>query len=126
MIFKKYEFDSEATAKTRIASLPTDEEGNPTHHHSIKELGYLWITEPTYDEEGNEVSEGTKASVYSVDVLWSKDEILQTEEQTVDGVTHIVETVKYPYGWASKEIQYDETWRSINGAHKFIGWKFYE
>jgi hypothetical protein len=125
-IFKKYEFPDEATAKTRIAALPTDEEGNPIHKHSIKDLGYLWITEPTYDEEGNEISEGTKANLYSVDVLWSKDEILQSEEQTVDGVTHIVQTVKYPYGWASKEIQYDETWRSINGAHKFIGWKFFE
>jgi len=103
MIFKKYEFDSEATAKTRIAALPTDEEGNPTHHHSIKELGYLWITEPTFDEEGNEVSEGTKASVYSVDVLWNQEEDVS---------------------WSSYEIQYDESWVNPNGAHKFIGWTF--
>ena len=123
-IFKKYEFQDEATAKTRIAALPTDEEGN--HKHSVVELGYLWITEPTFDEEGNELTAGTKASVYSVDVLWNRDEIITYEEQTVDGVTHNVATVNYPYGWASKEIQYNENWVSINGAHKFGGWKFFE
>ena len=125
-IFKKYEFPDEATAKTRIAALPTDEEGNLIHKHSVKELGYLWIVEPTYDEEGNELSEGTKANVYSVDVLWNREEIVTYEEQTIDGVTNIVATVKYPYGWSSKEIQYNESWVSINGAHKFLGWKFYE
>ena len=104
MIFKKYEFQDEATAKTRIAALPTDEDGNPTHNHSVVELGYLWITEPTYDEEGNELTAGTKASVYSVDVLW--------KDQAED--------------WSDVEIQYDESWVSHNGAHRFGGWKFYE
>ena len=118
-IFKKYEFQDEATAKTRIAALGE-------HNHTVVELGYLWITEPTYDEEGNEVSEGTKANVYSVDVLWNREEIVTYEEQTVDGVTNIVATVTYPYGWSSKEIQYNESWISINGAHKFLGWKFFE
>ena len=102
MIFKKYEFPDEATAKTRIAALPTDEEGNPIHKHSIKELGYLWIAEPTYDEEGNEVSVGTKANVSSVDVLW--------KDQEED--------------WSDVEIQYDESWVSPNGAHRFLGWSF--
>lgn len=94
-IFKKYEFQDEDTAKTRIAALGE-------HNHSVVELGYLWITEPTYDEEGNEISAGTKASVYSVDVLW--------KDQEED--------------WSGVEIQYDESWVSPNGAHRFLGWSF--
>ena len=94
-IFKKYEFQDEDTAKTRIAALGE-------HNHTVVELGYLWITEPTYDEEGNEVSVGTKANVYSVDVLW--------KDQEED--------------WSDVEIQYDESWVSPNGAHRFLGWSF--
>ena len=95
-IFKKYEFQDEDTAKTRIAALGE-------HNHTVVELGYLWITEPTYDEEGNEVSVGTKANVYSVDVLWDQEEDVS---------------------WSSYEIQYDESWVSPNGAHRFLGWSF--
>ena len=49
-IFKKYEFDSEDLANTRINALGVDEEGNPTHKHAIVRLGYLWTTPPVYDE----------------------------------------------------------------------------
>lgn len=119
-IFKKYEFQDQDTANTRIEALP---EG---HKHSVVELGYLWITEPTFDEDGNEITSGVKSEKYSVDVLWCRDEIVTYEEQVVDGVTHNVATVTYPYGWASKEIQYQEDWVSTNGAHTFMGWQFYE
>ena len=47
-IFKKYEFDSQSQAETRIAALPTvtDEDGNeiPSHRHTVVKLGYLWTT----------------------------------------------------------------------------------
>ena len=100
-IFKKYEFDSEATAKTRIAALPTD-------------------------EEGNVLTEGVKANKYSVDMMWRYEDIVTYEEQIIDEVTHLVATVSYPYGWSSKEIQYNDTWINNNGAHEFSGWQFYE
>ena len=55
-LFKKYEFDSQEQAEEKIAALPheTDEDGNeyPSHNHTIVKLGYLWITEPPYNEEG--------------------------------------------------------------------------
>ena len=111
-IFKKYEFQDEETALTRINALPSDEDGNPTHSHAVVKLGFLWITEPTYDEEGNVVNQGVKSDKYSVDVLWFGSELLD-EEGVVD----------YPYGWVSKEVEYDETWIDQNGAHTFLGWK---
>lgn len=101
MIFKKYEFDSETIAQQRIAAL-LDEEGYTKH--VVVELGYLWITEPTYDEEGNELTAGVKSDRYSVDVLW--------HDQEED--------------WSDVEIQYDESWISNNGAHTFYGYTFYE
>ena len=122
-LFKKYEFDSEATAKTRIAALENDE---GVHRHSVKELGYLWTTEPTFDDEGNQLTEGVKADKYSVDMMWRYEDIVTYEEQTTGEITHLVATVSYPYGWSSKEIQYNDTWINNNGAHEFSGWQFYE
>lgn len=107
-IFKKYEFDNETQAKTRIASLPnaTDEDGNKyyTHSHSVVELGPQWETPPVFDEEGEEITEGVAKTTYSVDVLWTESEI------TTDG------EVSYPYGWVSKEIILSD-----NGVHVFAG-----
>ena len=112
-IFSKYEFQDEATALSRINALPSDDEGNPTHKHAIVKLGYLWITPPTYDENGDILTEGVQSDKYSVDVLWYRSELLD-ENGDVD----------YPYGWVSKEVDYDETWVGINGAHTFAGWTF--
>lgn len=112
-IFKKYEFESEDLANTRIDALPTDSEGNTAHKHSIVHLGYLWITPPVYDEEGNVVTEGVRSTMYSVDVLWVEADILDENGE-----------VDYPYGWRSKEVDYDETWADPNGAHTFLGWNF--
>lgn len=132
-IFKKYEFQDEATAESRIAALPsaTDEEGNsyPTHSHTIVKLGYLVVTEGTYDEEGNELTAPVLSDKYSVDVLWNKEQILKVIEEAVyDGEGNLVKAavteVDYPYGWASKEVQYSESWVSPNGAHTFFGWNF--
>ena len=70
MKFRKYEFGSKAAATTKINALGVDEDGNPTHSHSIVRLGHLVVTEGTYDDEGNELTAPVLADNYSVDVLW--------------------------------------------------------
>ena len=103
-LFRKYEFDSQEQAESKIAALPheTDEDGNeyPTHSHTVVKLGYLPIVEPTFDDEGNIVTEGEYSTKYSVDVLWS-------------------ELDESPYGWKSYEISVEG-----NGVHTFAGWSF--
>ena len=103
-LFNKYEFDSQEQAESKIAALPheTDEDGNeyPTHSHTVVKLGYLPIVEPTFDDEGNIVTEGEYSTKYSVDVLWS-------------------ELDESPYGWKSYEISVEG-----NGVHTFAGWSF--
>ena len=105
-IFKKYEFNSQEQAEQKIDALPhdTDDDGNkyPTHQHSVVKLGYLWTTEPTYDDDGNVETEGVASDSYSVDVLWN-------------GLD------ESPYGWKSKEISVEN-----NGVHTFSGWNFNE
>ena len=132
-IFKKYEFQDEATALARIEALPsaTDEEGNtyPTHSHSIVKLGYLVQVPAIFDEEGNELTPATLSDKYSVDVLWNKSEITQVDVEAVldeEGniITPAETSIAFPYGWASKEVAYDESWVSQNGAHTFFGWSF--
>lgn len=132
-IFKKYEFQDEATALARIEALPsaTDEEGNtyPTHSHSIVKLGYLVQVPATFDEEGNELTPAVLSDKYSVDVLWNESEITQVDVEAVldeEGniVTPAETSIAFPYGWASKEVEYDESWVSQNGAHTFFGWSF--
>ena len=70
MKFRKYEFGSKAAATTKINALGVDEEGNPTHSHSIVRLGHLVVTEGTYDDEGEELTAPVLSDNYSVDVLW--------------------------------------------------------
>ena len=105
-LFKKYEFNSQEQAEQKIAALgtTTDDEGNeyPTHQHTIVKLGYLWVTEPTYNEEGEIETEGVASDSYSVDVLWN-------------------DLDSSPYGWASYEITVEG-----NGVHTFAGWNFNE
>lgn len=116
-LFKKYEFESAEKAEQRIEALPsaTDEEGNtyPTHSHTVVKLGYLVQVPATFDEEGNELTPAVLSDKYSVDVLWNKEELLDENGE-----------VDYPYGWSSKEVQYDESWVNKNGAHTFAGWSF--
>ena len=118
MIFKKYEFKDKATAQTRIAALPsqTDEDGNefPIHLHTIVELGHIVEVDGIYDDEGNELTAPILSVNYCVDVLWNESELLDENGE-----------VSYPYGWASKEVSYDEsTWSNPNGAHTFFGMSF--
>ena len=112
-IFKKYEFESEDLANTRISALGEDADGNATHRHSVVHLGYLWITPPEQEEDGTIITEGVRATMYSVDVLWVEQDILDENGE-----------IDYPYGWISKEVDYDESWSSENGAHTFLGWTF--
>jgi|TARA_R100000482_G_scaffold112424_1_gene54952 hypothetical protein len=103
-LFKKYEFNSLEQADQKINALPheTDHEGNKyaTHLHSVVKLGYLWVTEPTFDDDGNVVTEGVTSDKYSVDVLW-------------------YDLDSSPYGWTSYEISVEG-----NGVHTFAGWNF--
>jgi len=102
-LFKKYEFNSKEQAEQKIAALPhieVDGERYLDGGHTIVHLGHLWIEEPTYDEQGEIVTEGVSSDKYSVDVLW----------QDLDSS---------PYGWASYEITVEG-----NGAHTFLGRNF--
>ena len=67
---RKYEFGSKAAATTKINALGVDEDGNPTHSHSIVRLGNLVVTEGTYDDEGEELTAPVLSDNYSVDVMW--------------------------------------------------------
>jgi len=102
-LFKKYEFNSQEQAEQKIAALPhleVDGESYLEGSYTIVKLGYLWITEPTFDAEGKLLTEGVASDKYSVDVLW----------QDLDSS---------PYGWASYEITVEG-----NGSHTFLGRNF--
>lgn len=106
-LFKKYEFNSQEQAETKIAGLPhiTDDVTGESYlegNHTIVKLGYLWITEPTFDAEGNIEIEGLASDKYSIDVLW-------------DGLE------SSPYGWATYEVTPEG-----NGVHAFLGRNFNE
>ena len=102
-LFKKYEFNSQEQAEQKIAALPHSELDGESYldgGHTIVHLGYLWIEEPTYDEQGEIETEGVASDKYSVDVLWK-------------------DLDSSPYGWASYEITVEG-----NGAHTFLGRNF--
>jgi len=114
-IFKKYEFESQDLAETRIAALPhsdIDGESHPSHSHTVVKLGYIFTKQPTFDEDGEVLTEGVQSDMYSVDVLWNASEITETDE---DGN----QDINYPYGWVSKEIEVEG-----NGVHTFLGRNF--
>ena len=69
-VFRKYQFGSKGAATTKINQLGVDEEGQPTHNHSIVHLGNLVLTEGTYDEEGNELTPPVMSDTYHIDCLW--------------------------------------------------------
>ena len=68
--FRKYEFTDAASAQSAVDALGLDDEGNPTHRHTIAMLGHIVTTAATYDEEGEELTPAVFAKKYSVDVLW--------------------------------------------------------
>ena len=127
-LFKKYEFQDEATAQTRIDALPhseVDGESHPSHSHTVVKLGNIVVEQGTYDEEGEELTAPVLADKYSVDVLWNASEITEEVEAAVldeegNVITPAVTEIDYPYGWVSKEIEIEEG----NGVHTFAGWSY--
>ena len=114
-IFKKYEFETQDLAETRIAALPhteVDGESHPSHSHTVVKLGYLYTEQPTFNEDGEILTEGVQSDMYSVDVLWRASEITETDEEGN-------EEIDYPYGWVSKEIEVEG-----NGVHTLLGRNF--
>ena len=115
-IFKKYEFESQELAETRIAALHIQKmrkaTNTPSHSHTVVKLGYIFTEQPTFDKDGELLTEGVQSDMYSVDVLWKASEITETDEEGN-------QEIDYPYGWISKEIEVEG-----NGVHTFLGRTF--
>jgi len=106
-LFKKYEFNSQEQAESKIAALPhieVDGESYLDGNHTIVKLGHIVTQEGVYEhtEDGDivEVTPPVYADKYSVDVLW----------RGLDSS---------PYGWTSYEITVEG-----NGVHTFLGRNF--
>lgn len=97
MKVSKYEFNSKEQADSKIEGLGVNEEGSPTHNHTIVRLGNIVLSKATYDEDGNELTPAVHSDKYHVDVLW----------QGIDS---------HPYGWATYAIDLDN-----EGSHGFFG-----
>ena len=81
--FRKYEFGSKGSATTKINALGVDEDGNPTHNHSIVRLGNIVLENGTYDEDGEEITPPVLSDDYHVDVLWDGEPSEDWENQIV-------------------------------------------
>ena len=108
----KYEFDSETQALSKINALPSDDDGNPTHKHTIVKLGHIVTRQGVYDENGQETQAPVLSDKYHVDVLWK--DIEQVDEDGNVSVSH-------PYGWATYAIDIDS-----EGMHGFMGVSYQE
>ena len=82
-IFRKYEFGSQSAATTKLNALGVDEEGNPTHSHSIVRLGHIVLEAGEYDEEGNEITAPVLSDNYHVDVLWNGEPVAEWDSAMV-------------------------------------------
>ena len=103
LLTRKYEFVDEAEANASI-DLLRDEEGNLTQ--SVVKLGYLTITPPQYDEEGNTIKEAVVSTKYAVDVSWST-EPLQSWEPFIVWPTPMG---IHNYGSSSQRDEYAKTY----------------
>lgn len=70
-MFRKYEFNTQQEAQQMIDALGVDDEGNPTHKHSIVHLGNIVLEQGEYDADGNEITAPVISNKYHIDVLWS-------------------------------------------------------
>jgi hypothetical protein len=82
-VFRKYAFGSKGAATTKLNALGIDEEGQPTHNHSIVHLGNLVEVAGTYDEEGNELTAPVLSDTYSVDVMWDGEPVADWDAQMI-------------------------------------------
>ena len=104
----KYAFDSQAQAESKIEALGVNEDGYPTHKHSIVKLGNIVLTQGTYDEEGNEITPPVLSDKYHIDVLWDLSDSYDDEGNVV--------YADHPYGWKTYSVDLDD-----NGVHSFMG-----
>ena len=81
--FRKYEFTNAEAATKAVVALGIDEEGNPTHRHTIAMLGHIVTTPATYDDEGEELTAAVLADNYSVDVLWRDGVVADWDDHLV-------------------------------------------
>jgi len=101
----KYEFNSKEQADSKISALGTDEDGNPTHKHTIVRLGNIVKKQGTYDEDGNQLTAPTFSDKYHVDALWYGLEVDPTSNK-----------VDHPYGWKTYRLNLNHS-----GTHSFFG-----
>ena len=107
---RKYEFGSKAAATTKINALGVDEDGNPTHSHSIVRLGNLVVTEGTYDDEGEELTAPVLADNYSVDVMWDGEPLESWDSSMIWCAPIGVHT----FGSSSAIREWTETCKSLH------------
>ena len=108
--FRKYSFGSKGACTTKINALGVDEEGNPTHNHSIVHLGHLVETEGTYDEEGNEITAPVLSSTYHVDILWDGEPDASWDAQLV----WCAPIGRHTFGSSSAIREWTETCKSLH------------
>ena len=102
-ITRKYEFVDEAEANASI-DLLRNEEGNLTE--SVVKLGYLTITPPQYDEEGNTIKQAVVSTKYAVDVSWSTTPLQSWEAYIVWPTPMGI----HNYGSSSQRAEYAKTY----------------
>ena len=107
---RKYEFGSKAAATTKINALGVDEDGNPTHSHSIVRLGNLVVTEGTYDDEGEELTAPVLSDNYSVDVMWDGEPLESWDSSMIWCAPIGVHT----FGSSSAIREWTETCKSLH------------
>ena len=122
-IFKKYAFASKEDAQALIEGLGV-EEGQPTHSHTVVELGHIVKVQGEYDEEGNELVAPVLSDKYAVDILWNVKEITTILSEAVyseegELISAEVSKVAFPEGWQEFEVTPEG-----NGVHTFAGWSF--
>jgi hypothetical protein len=104
----KYAFDSQSQAESKIKALGVNEDGYPTHKHSIVKLGDIVLAQGTYDEDGNEVTPPVLSEKYHIDVLWDLSDSVDEDGNDV--------FVDHPFGWKSYAVNISD-----NGMHSFFG-----
>ena len=96
MALGKYEFNNKQEALDKIKGLGVDDESNSTHNHTVVTLGFLAITQGTYNDDGEVITEPILSDKYAVDVLWNGLE-------------------EHPIGWEEHSVNVN------NPKHSFLG-----
>ena len=89
MIHKRYEFNDQAQAESKIDKFfDIDEEGNkvPNTKAAFIRLNKFVLEQGEYDEDGEEVVAPVLSEGYALDVIWK-------------------ELDESPYGWKSYEVE---------------------